>query len=87
MKPEELTEEQTAIVDALSDEQIERECRARGIWFDESDCAECEECDDCACDDFEDECKAIWQAFYLGQQDKGVELSKELVSAVTGRFL
>lgn len=87
MKPEQLTAVQEEVVDTLSDEQLEAECRARGIWFDESDCDECEDCPDCKCDDFEDDCKAIWQALYLGQQDRGIELAKALVQAVTGRYL
>lgn len=87
MKTEPLTDEQKELLDGLSDKQLQHECESRGIWFDESDCEECDECEECACEGFEDDCKAIWQAFYLGQQDKGIELAKELVQAVTGRYL
>lgn len=87
MKVEKLTDEQEELLDGLSDQQLEQACRDRGIWFDEMDCPECEDCPECRCEDFENDCEAMRQAFLRGQPDKVLEMARALVDAVTGRYV
>jgi hypothetical protein len=79
-----LTKVQEAVLEELSDDNLEQECRSRGIWLEES---ECDDRPDCECDEFRPECVVIFDAFYAGKDALAIELTKALVGQVTGRYL
>jgi len=79
-----LTEEQEKFLEDLDDDVIEQEACDRGLIFREEDCDDCPDCD---CDEFEDECREVWQLFYQGKDQQAIEAAKSLVCEVTGRYL